>query len=169
MRDAPINTTTKLLTAAATALVAMGTVSAQAFEPIISLGGEHPVIHPNGATDEILATKEQTDGLFSVITLGGAGGPGPAITHANEAEVWYVLEGTFEFHVGDNVFEGGPGTFVAVDKGQPHGFTNDEEGKLLVMFMPGGYEHFFMDWAEKGIAPGPELGALENTYGVTRP
>lgn len=64
---------------------------------------------------------------------------------------------------------GGPGTFVAVDKGQAHGFIGKTPGKLLVLFMPGGYEHFFMDWEAQGLVPGPELGALENSYGVTRP
>ena len=145
---------------------------AAAFEPIVSLGGEHRVILPNGNSDELLATKEETDGLISFITLSSAApgdGPGPAIVHANEAEFWYVLEGTYEFHIGDKVVEGGPGTFIAVDKGQPHGFISRSAGKILTIFSPGGYEHFFMDWAEKGLERGPELGKLEETYGVTRP
>lgn len=95
--------------------------------------------------------------------------PGPAIVHANEAEAWYVLDGTFEFHVGDQVFEGGPGTFIAVDAGQPHGYITKTDGRILVMYSPGGCEQFFVDWAAQGLVPGPELGALEQSYGVTRP
>lgn len=146
--------------------------AARAFDPIVSLQGEHMTIHPNGATDEILATKEGTDGKIGILTLSdlvGGGGPGPAIVHANEAEFWYVLEGTYEFHIGDKVVEGGPGTFVAVDAGQPHGFITKTPGKLLVIFTPGGYEQFFVDWEKQSLKPGPELGALEESYGVTRP
>jgi mannose-6-phosphate isomerase-like protein (cupin superfamily) len=142
-----------------------------AFDPIISMGGEHLTIHPSGATDEILATRDQTDGRFGIVTLSSNGndGPGPAIVHANSAEIWYVLEGTYEFHVEDRVFEGGPGTFVAVDAGQSHGFVGKTPGKLLVIFMPGGYEQFFMDWDRLGLEPGPELVELEESYGLTRP
>lgn len=152
-------------------LLALGS-PAFAWEPIVSLAGEHLTIHPAGATDEILATREQTGGQFSVITLGGAAGtgPGPAIVNSLAAEAWYVLEGTFEFHVDDRTVEGGPGTFVAFEAGQPHGYIAQTEGKLLVIYTPGGYEHFFMDWdATPGLVPGPELGPLEESYGVTRP
>ena len=157
--------------AAAAALLGTGTVSAQAFAPIVSLGGEHRVIHPNGVADEILATQEETDGQLGIVVLGGTNGdgPGPAVVHAYRAEFWYVLEGQFEFHVGDKTINGGPGTFIAVDAGQPHGYIQKTAGKLLTIFSPGGYEHFFMDWDKKGLKPGPELGALENFYGVTRP
>ncbi len=103
------------------------------------------------------------------MTLSGAPGPGSAIVHSKEAEIWYVLEGKYEFYVGGETFEGGPGTFVAVDAGHPHGFTNLEDGKLLVFFTPGGYEGFFVDWETQGLARGPALGALEQSYGVTRP
>lgn len=146
--------------------------AAIAFDPIVSPADGHIVIHPAGAVDYVLATKEQTGGQFGAIILGDSaagGGPGPAIIHASETEIWYVLEGTYEFHVGAKVFEGGPGTFVAVDAGQPHGFITKSAGKLLTIFSPGGYERFFMDWDKQKLTPGPDLGKLEQSYGVTRP
>ena len=30
-------------------------------------------------------------------------------------------------------------------------------------------EQFFMEWDKQGLQPGPELGKLEESYGVTRP
>jgi mannose-6-phosphate isomerase-like protein (cupin superfamily) len=153
-------------------LAALVSTQAMAFEPIISTADGHTVIHPNGSLDEVLATREQTGGQFSAITLSDSaagGGPGPAIVHADESEIWYVIDGTFEFHVGDKVVVGGPGTFVAVDAGQPHGYITKTAGKLLAIFTPGGYEHFFMDWDKMGLKPGPDLGKLEQSYGVTRP
>jgi mannose-6-phosphate isomerase-like protein (cupin superfamily) len=156
---------------ALTALLPSTATPASAFEPIVSIGGQHAVIHPGGGLQEVLATKEQTDGKFGATTTTdpAGGGPGASIVHANEAEMWYVLEGTFEFHVGGKVIEGGPGTFVAVDAGQPHEYVTKTPGELLMFWMPGGFEHFFIDWDKQGLQPGPELGKLEQSYGVTRP
>ena len=167
-RTTLMNIRATLRVAAAMVVVAMGTVSAQAFEPIISIGGEHRLIHRNAMTDELLATTEQTDGMFSVVTLDGYG-PGSPIVHSREAEIWYVVEGTYTFHVGDKTFEGGPGTFVAVDKDVPHYFTKAAPGKLLAIFIPGGYEQFFVDWEKSALVPGPSVSDLEKVYGVSRP
>ena len=144
---------------------------ALAFDPVVLIGGQAPVIHPGGGTQEVLVSKEQTDGKFGATTTNDPadGGPGAAIVHANEAEIWYVVEGTFEFHVGGKTFEGGPGTFVAVDAGQPHEYINKTQGKLLMIWTPSGFEHFFIDWEKQGPQPGPELGKLEESYGVKRP
>ncbi|MEO6012861.1 MAG: hypothetical protein ABIQ30_04645 [Devosia sp.] len=90
----------KLAAAAATLLTLALPSSAGAFEPIISLPGEHLQIHPNGALDEILATREQTGGQLGIVILSdpaAGGGPGPAIVHSRQAEFWYVLEGTTNF------------------------------------------------------------------------
>lgn len=158
-------------TAIAATLLGLGTLPAHAYEPIISLPGEHRLIHPSGVTDEVLATREQTDGEFGMIILSGpaGSGPGPSITHHRGSETWYVLEGTFEFHVSDKVFESGPGTFISVDSETSHGFIAKTDGKILVTFQPGGYENFFIDWDKLGLQPGPELGKLEESYGLTRP
>jgi mannose-6-phosphate isomerase-like protein (cupin superfamily) len=152
------------------ALLPFSANQARAFEPVIAIGGQHTVIHPNGGYQELLATKEQTDGKFGMtMTSDPAGsGPGSSMSHGKEAEMWYVLEGTFEFHVAGKTFEGGPGTFVAVDAGQHHDFITKTPGKLLMFWMPGGFEHFFMDWDKQGLKPGPELGKLEESYGVKR-
>lgn len=132
---------------------------AVAFEPIIALGGQAEVIHPAGGTMEVLAIKDQTgspfspesvanvilaspaktDGYFSVMTLSSFAGEniGAAIVRPNQAEIWYVLEGTFQFQIGAKTVQGGPGTLVAVDAGQSHGFLSVTSGKLLVLFTAG--------------------------------
>jgi quercetin dioxygenase-like cupin family protein len=158
--------------AALGAALALPVFPALAYEPIVSLPGEHTTIFPGGGKHEVLATGEQTDGKFSVMILTNAAGegPGPSITHTLGSETWLVLDGTYELHVGDTVLEGGPGTFISVDVGQAHGFIAKTDGRLLVTFTPAGYERFFQEWADTpGLMPGPELGALENKYGVTRP
>ena len=80
-----------------------------------------------------------------------------------------MLEGNYEFHIGEKVVDGGAGTFLAFDAGTSHGYISKGPGKILVIYSPAGYEHFFMDWDKLGLKPGPDLGKLENQYGVTRP
>ena len=163
--------TRSAFTASLLLALAAGSLPALAYEPIVSMQGEHHTVTPAVQSIEILAGAAQTDGELGVIVIEGKAGegPGPAFTHTKESETWYVLEGTYEFHVGDKAFEGGPGTFISVDAGQVHGFKNKTDGRLLIVFSPGGYEQFFIDWDAQNLERGPALGALENTYGVTRP
>lgn len=161
---------TTLLGAAGFCALVTATTPAFAFDPIISMVGQVPVIHPGGGTMEVLATKEQSGGAFGVITGRDQPGTGPGkIIQGKNVEMWYVLEGTYEFTFGDKTYEGGPGSFVATDAGQPHEFKAKTPGKLLMIYTPGGFEHFFMDWEKQGLAFGPDLGKLEASYGVTRP
>ncbi len=159
------------LLTASLALALLATGAATAFEPIISMPGEHLNIDPPGANIDVLATREQTDGQFGIIVINSKAGdgPGPAIVQSRGSETWYVVEGSYEFHVGDRVFQGGPGTMLAVDAGQKHGHIAKTAGKLLVIYQPGGYEHFFIEWHETQVPKGPEAGKLEEKYGVTRP
>ena len=80
-----------------------------------------------------------------------------------------TVEGEYTFTIDGQTYEGGPGTFVAVDAGTPHGFTNKTPGRIMLIWTPGGFEQFFKDWEEQGLEYGPELGALEADYGVSRP
>jgi mannose-6-phosphate isomerase-like protein (cupin superfamily) len=153
----------------ATVALTLTTFAVSAFEPFYSIGGQHQEIHTSGGNVELLATQEQTDGQLGVLIFGGDG-PGANIVHARNAVYWFVLEGTYQFTVGDQTVKGGAGTFVAAPAGTPHNLQLLlGPGRFLEIFSPGGYEHFFMDWEKQGLSPGPALGALENQYGVTRP
>ncbi len=154
-----------------TVAIALGTCPSLAFEPIMTLHGERPIIHPPGADIEVLASRDQTDGQFGIVIINAkpGDGPGPAITNHRGSETWYVLEGQFEFHVADYRFTGDRGAFVSVDAGQQHGFIAKKAGKLLVLFQPGGYEQFFVEWNKTQVPKGAEAAMLERQYGVTRP
>ena len=63
----------------------------------------------------------------------------PLHVHHGEDEAWYVLEGKITFHVGEQVLEAGPGTFVFAPKDVPHRFSVDiEPTRVLVIASPGG-------------------------------
>jgi mannose-6-phosphate isomerase-like protein (cupin superfamily) len=67
-------------------------------------------------------------------------GPG-AHTHP-EDDVFYVLDGTMTFLVGDRWFDAPKGSFVAVPGGTPHDFQNrtDERTGALNISVPGAFE-----------------------------
>jgi quercetin dioxygenase-like cupin family protein len=149
---------------------------AAAFEPVISLGNGHAriavsmtTVHAAGgvfevatSAGEVLATPAQTGGTFSVLTVAGLAGRGADATliSAGGAEAWYVLDGTFEFHIGERVFEGGPGTFVAVDAGQVRSYAGKTDGTLLAVVSGA-----FADPSTSQTELGPELGRLQGSYG----
>jgi mannose-6-phosphate isomerase-like protein (cupin superfamily) len=69
--------------------------------------------------------------------------PGPgAHSHAANEELFYVIEGTMTFRVGEHWVDAPAGTFVRVPIGVTHDFENrtcDRAGVLNV-FIPGGFE-----------------------------
>ena len=67
-------------------------------------------------------------------------GPG-AHTHP-EDDVFYVLDGTMTFLVGDRWFDAPKGSFVLAPGGTPHDFQNrtDERAGALNVSVPGAFE-----------------------------
>jgi mannose-6-phosphate isomerase-like protein (cupin superfamily) len=78
----------------------------------------------------------------------GEDGPGPHSHESNE-ELFYVLEGTMTFLVGDDVVEAPRGTFLRIPAGVLHDFRNggEERAGALNVFMPGGFERLIRAWA----------------------
>ena len=72
-----------------------------------------------------------------------AGFDNPPHTH-DEAEAFYVLEGSYTFYTDAAPVEGvGPGTFVLVPPGAVHGFRTGPEGGRLLAVWPSAVEASF--------------------------
>ena len=71
----------------------------------------------------------------------GKAGPGAHRHEANE-ELFYVIEGTMTFLVGDQLIEATAGTFLRVPAGVTHDFENRSARRagVLNVFIPGGFE-----------------------------
>ena len=74
----------------------------------------------------------------------GFAGPRPHV-HRTFEELFYVLEGTFDFLVGDRVVRLGQGAFVRVPPGVAHDFRNptDHPARWLGIAHPGALDRYF--------------------------
>ena len=72
------------------------------------------------------------------------GGPPPHI-HSREDELFEVLEGEYEFTVGDKSFVARKGTTIFAPRGVPHTYRymGQSPGRLRVAILPAGFEGFF--------------------------
>jgi mannose-6-phosphate isomerase-like protein (cupin superfamily) len=106
-------------------------------------------------------------------------GPPPHV-HADEEEVFYVLEGTVEVMCGDQQFVAGPGSLVLTPRGTLHTFhvTDEGPGKMLIITAPAQFERFVAEVGSPAQAmtlPSPEEPDVERLikisakYGITYP
>jgi len=95
-------------------------VSAEGIAALGPEGGEHA--ERTGRHHRILCELPE----FEVVEL--RFGPDfegvDAHSHDDHVDSFFVLAGEAEFLVGDEVFRGGPGSFVAAPAGVTHGFRN---------------------------------------------
>ncbi|MDP9243819.1 MAG: cupin domain-containing protein [Chloroflexota bacterium] len=87
-----------------------------------------------------------------------------AHVHTAIEETFYVLEGSLNLQVGDEIGTGiGRGTFMFVPKGAAHRFWNDTDmpAKVLFTASPPGHERYFEELADILRRPGqPDVDAI---------
>ena len=111
-----------------------------------------------GDTMTFKTTGESTGGsLLLIENLTAPGGGPPPHIHTREDEFFYVLDGTFEIRIGDEIHTLGPGGFAYAPRGTVHNFHNTAEtaSRILVGFTPGGIEGFFRESGRPAIDDGP--------------
>lgn len=97
----------------------------------------------------------QTEGHYSLFEARNVPGSGvPPHFHTLDEETFYVLEGTYEFQVGDQTIKARSGDCIHVPRPTPHAFWNvgAEAGRLLVVISPGGYHEAYFEEAWEPIA-----------------
>jgi len=120
-----------------------------------------------------MAWSEETGGGFSLIehpipprTL-----VAPVHKHSREDEYSYVIQGRMGALLGEDTVYAEVGDFVFKPREQWHTFWNpdDEPCRILEIISPGGFEHFFDEFAARLAAPDfapPELAVLGARYGL---
>jgi mannose-6-phosphate isomerase-like protein (cupin superfamily) len=107
--------------------------------------------------DELLTFKvdrdqSQTVGIFED-EVPPESGPPPHL-HRSQDETHYVLEGQFEFVVGERKVNAGAGSVVYVPRTTVHAFTNTgtQKGKLLFIETPAGPLEQFLEEAGEPVS-----------------
>lgn len=96
----------------------------------------------------------------------------PMHLHTREDEYSFILEGRWAFQLGDDIVYGEPGDLVYKPRNVWHSFWNacDEPARLLEIISPGGFEHYFEEFAvlygSLGLSRPDLLEELNSKYGL---
>jgi quercetin dioxygenase-like cupin family protein len=111
-----------------------------------------------GDTMTLKATGETTGGSLALLeNLTAPGGGPPPHVHTREDEFFFVLDGTFEIRIGEEIHTLGAGGYAYVPRGTVHNFRNVAEtaSRILVGFTPAGLEGFFRESGRPAVDDGP--------------
>jgi mannose-6-phosphate isomerase-like protein (cupin superfamily) len=109
----------------------------------IKLGGK------GGEPNDCKVSGKDTNGAMCAFEFTGRGWP--RHLHHNQDEWIYILEGDFEFRIGDKQFRLGPGESIFIPRKTPHvwGSISKNRGRVLDVFQPAGnMEEFFRKLGE---------------------
>jgi len=146
-------------------------------ESVVRKQGEGDAFWMLGGLYEVKAAGPETGGAMTVMEMTMPAGMGPPPhTHAG-TETVYVLDGTLRYHIGGEVFEGGPGSFFHIPAGVVENFEPVSDCRLLVTSTLGGIEEFFAEAGEpaarREVPPAPteppdieRLMAIGEKYGT---
>jgi mannose-6-phosphate isomerase-like protein (cupin superfamily) len=98
-----------------------------------------------------LVNSEDTGGAFSMVESNECGRPMTDLhRHPDMDEAFYVVEGNLTVYAEGKTHTLGPGSYFFVPRGTPHaqGTPCQLPNKVLVTFMPGGFERYLRDRSE---------------------
>jgi quercetin dioxygenase-like cupin family protein len=140
--------------------------------PKVLRAGEGKKLQIRDETIYVKLSGEETQGGCAVLEGWTPPGGGPPMhRHTREDECFYVLEGQYEFRVGDQMVPAPKGAFVFGPRGIPHSFNNigTTEARILVLIQPAGLEKLFEEASEmlrSGRADPVQMAALSERYGI---
>ena len=124
--------------------------------PIVLRPGEGRTYALGTMSGVFKADEDETAATYSISEWWlepHSSGPGAHSHEAND-DIFYVIEGTARFLLGDKWIEAQKGTFVRVPPGVVHDFANETDSRmgLLNIYVPGGFEREMpeiVDWFAK--------------------
>ncbi len=141
------------------------------FQPLLTDASGGHTFTMLGTSMRFIATAASTGGRYAVLEQVTPPGWGPPRhTHSREDEIFYILEGSYELHVGDERRVVSAGASAILPRGIPHGFRNvaSTPSRLLCVITPGGFEEYFLAVAKCSPPPSPaQLVALARTFGLS--
>lgn len=109
---------------------------------VILTPGEGRIVRVPGHPYTLKATREKTRGAYSLVEVSITGQGPPQHIHGAEEEAFYVLKGSVNILIGDDIVHATPGSFVLIPRGTVHTFwtAGTSPAKLLVIVSPPGME-----------------------------
>jgi quercetin dioxygenase-like cupin family protein len=109
------------------------------------------------------ATSAETGGGYFCFEVSTTPGFGPPLHTHDYRELFYVLEGEYEFTLDGETSTRGPGTVIAVPPNVPHTFKNATDGpaRLLFVHQPAALEEFFEEFGVPVSGAGEAPADLE--------
>jgi len=110
-------------------------------------------VHYLAHTFSFLATGEDTDNAYSLIHCFFRKNffPPPHL-HKYEDESFYILEGAFNFQVGEKKITAGAGQLIVLPKNVPHSFNLvTDTAKALLLITPAGLETMFKEFSTPAL------------------
>jgi quercetin dioxygenase-like cupin family protein len=127
----------------------------------------------------IALSGEQTEGRYSLLEAyfpPGSKYEIPLHAHSNETLLIYVMDGTFSFVYENEAKPGSTGMIFKFEKGIAHSYKKigQEHGRLLLLYIPSGFENFFKDLSKTDFENRRKFGEddpimvqlLEKNYGI---
>ena len=123
-------------------------------------GSARPVTQVPGRVKVLVRGSDGSDRVAVMDNLIEPGHDGPPLHHHPFDELFYVIEGVLTFRLGEEDVTCRAGEHAFAPGGTPHTFANlsGDEGRMLVVCTPAGFERYFeqVAAAEAGAAPSPE-------------
>jgi quercetin dioxygenase-like cupin family protein len=138
-------------------------VQTQTLQPHLNTRHDDPFLLFGGVTT-LRATGATTNGAFGLLdSLMPPGMESPYHVHTKEDEAFYVIEGEVALVVDGTWMVAGPGTYAFGPRGVPHGFkvVSDTPARMLLLWTPGGFEHFVNELRQPEPAPGAQPEPLD--------
>jgi mannose-6-phosphate isomerase-like protein (cupin superfamily) len=117
-----------------------------------------PPVRVGSGIVTILLDGEATGGAYVFFDeLTDPGGGPPLHVHEREDEAFFILEGRFEFRVGEQTVTAGPGDFLLAPRGVPHTFRNvgSSPARKLALAWPAGLDRAFLEVGQPVVAGAP--------------
>lgn len=130
------------------------------FKIVAGEGRLHGHIQLKGVNSNIIDVKisgSDTNGelaIFEQTSLSQGKGT-PLHIHHLEDEIFFIIEGSYKFKVGDDLYDLTTGDSIFLPRKVPHAWTQvSEKGKMIVTMQPAGkLENFFVTMAELKHVP----------------
>jgi len=111
----------------------------------------------------LLASAAETGGAFSLLLSNApAGDHVPLHVHDTVDEAFYLLDGQYRVHCGEQTWSAAAGDFVFLPRRIPHSYdVVDGPARKLILAVPGGIENFFED-----LLSGVDPATINHLHGV---